>query len=90
VISNGNNNKIGNLESNPPDPDAPEFDPTMNLLTELPSEMKQLLIEVAPNFDENLKRAFRNEAVRLQRKQNTNRHVHHLDDVLMSVDDTKM
>jgi hypothetical protein len=90
VISNGNNNKIGNLESNPPDPDAPEFDPTMNLLTELPSEMKQLLIEVAPNFDENLKRAFRNEAVRLQRKQNTNRHVHHLDDVLMSVDDTKI
>jgi hypothetical protein len=57
---------------------------------ELPSEMKQLLIEVAPNFDENLKRAFRNEAVRLQRKQNTNRHVHHLDDVLMSVDDTKI
>ncbi|KAJ3646574.1 hypothetical protein Zmor_024158 [Zophobas morio] len=57
---------------------------------ELPSEMKQLLTDVTPNFDENLKRAFRNEAVRLQRKQNTNRYVHQLDDVLLSVDDTKM
>ncbi|RZC33735.1 JHBP domain containing protein [Asbolus verrucosus] len=52
--------------------------------------MRQLLIEVSPNFDENLKRAFRNEAVRLQRKQNHNHHIHPLDDVLLSIDDTKI
>ncbi|XP_063904525.1 uncharacterized protein LOC135123628 isoform X4 [Zophobas morio] len=68
----------------------PELQATMSLFTELPSEMKQLLTDVTPNFDENLKRAFRNEAVRLQRKQNTNRYVHQLDDVLLSVDDTKI
>jgi hypothetical protein len=47
---------------------------------------------VIPDFADVIRiwQAFRNEAVRLQRKQNTNRHVHHLDDVLMSVDDTKI
>lgn len=74
--------------------------------TEMPSEMKELLLDITPNFDENLKRvskhlfiknffklfkqAFRNEGVRLQRIQNANRYIHQLDDILLSIDDTKM
>ncbi|XP_044253665.1 uncharacterized protein LOC123004450 isoform X1 [Tribolium madens] len=80
--------KIGNGALKP-QVELVEFDPEMNN-TDMPSEIKKLLLEITPNFDENLKRAFRNEGVRLQRMQNSGRNIHQLDDVLLSIDDTKI
>nr|XP_008197004.1 PREDICTED: uncharacterized protein LOC663161 isoform X1 [Tribolium castaneum]XP_015838328.1 PREDICTED: uncharacterized protein LOC663161 isoform X1 [Tribolium castaneum] len=80
--------KIGNRALEP-QVELVEFDPEMSV-ADLPSEMKEVLLEISPNFDENLKRAFRNEGVRLQRVQNNGRFIHQLDDVLLSIDDTKI
>ncbi|KAJ8959109.1 hypothetical protein NQ318_022366 [Aromia moschata] len=58
--------------------------------TEISSDFRRLLDNVKPGFEENLVRAFRNEAVRNQQRANNNRFVHKLDNILFSQGDTKI
>ncbi|CAH0564519.1 unnamed protein product [Brassicogethes aeneus] len=57
-------------------------------IAELSSDFKTLLRDITPNFEENLNRAFRNEAVRNHHKRKT--YVHKIDNTFMSLGETKI
>ncbi|KAJ8972785.1 hypothetical protein NQ317_004468 [Molorchus minor] len=57
---------------------------------EISSDFRQLLDGIKPGFEQNLIRAFRNEAVRNQQRANNKGYIHKLDNILLSQDDTKI
>ncbi|XP_074036163.1 uncharacterized protein isoform X2 [Leptinotarsa decemlineata] len=54
------------------------------------SEFKELIRDIRPALEENLARAFKNEAVRNQQIINNNSYIHRMDNILLALDDSKI
>ncbi|XP_060521444.1 uncharacterized protein LOC132699021 isoform X2 [Cylas formicarius] len=65
-------------------------DPVPDTNDDLTADYRRKLQELTPTFQENLIRAFRNEAVRTQRRKHLVKSVHKLDPVLLSLDNNKI